>query len=195
MSRRGVASALTLGLCLAACTTANPGARGGPTSTAPSGSTLPSVEPSGAFVRTCDSSVFGKLGQAVLQESIVAGPVVFVASRDYRAIPANTFRVPQGKAPQIKVLLVVHGNDPVTVSVHGKAALDYNPSRWGSGHPLPLDRGQRSVVFEPCGGGPQRTQFNGGFLLLHPMCVPVTVTTADGNRSTVTLSFGVGRCA
>jgi len=46
-----------------------------------------------------------------------------------------------------------------------------------------LALGQRAVTFEPCGGGPQRTQFNGGVIVTEPMCLPVDIAPRQSPHS------------
>jgi hypothetical protein len=169
---------------LAACTSSSEDLAGAPT---------PSVTgPPAPFVRTCDSSVFGELGRDFEDGSVVAGPVVFVGIEGYERLGDRWFRVREGRAPAIKVLLVVRGKDPVTISIAGDvpASLAYDPAMWRSSNVVPLSAGDAAVTFEPCGGGPQRTQFNGAFLVSGPRCVPVEVAIPSGETLRAELPFG-----
>jgi hypothetical protein len=153
---------------------------------------------SAAFVRTCESSVFGELGPDFIDDSIVVGPIVFVSLRGYASLPERNVRARSGRARGVKVLLVVHGGEPVTLAIapsFRRASLLYDPARFLNGSVAPIGRGDREVRFEPCGDpGPQFTQFNGAFLIDGPVCVPVLVRTGDGETLRRRLSFGAGDC-
>jgi hypothetical protein len=191
MSMRGHWRAAILVMACACTGAGSPTASTSPVETEPI--------PADAFVRSCDSSVFGDLGKGWVADSVVAGPVVFVGLRGYATMSEQEIRAGRnGRIVPMKVLLVAQGTEPVAVTIGGggvgSAALWYDPEAWSTRRPT-LEDGDLEVVFEPCGGGPQFTQFNGGFLLSGPSCVPVVVTTSDGEVSQATLSFGAGRCS
>jgi hypothetical protein len=195
-------SAVLVVLALVACTDPTAGDDDlGPaaaaSSPAASVSPLRSIAPDDdLFVRPCESSVYGDLGPGWRRREISAGPVTFVAARGYADDPERWFSAPAALARTHKVLVVVAGERPVTVSVrHPDAALAYDPERWGQTNTVPFRRGHPRTRFEPCAGDDQRaTQFNGGFLLRGPACVPVEVRPQGGDPIFVTLSFGAGEC-
>jgi hypothetical protein len=128
---------------------------------------------------------------------VLAGPVAFVGARGYEDDPKRSFvaRGPRMATAQ-KVLAVVVGDRPVTVSVQTRdAALFYDPSKWGQSNHVAFRRGDEVTRFEPCIGDDQRsTQFNGGFLVRRPTCVAVKVQIEGGRARVVSLSFGAGTC-
>jgi hypothetical protein len=170
-----------------ACTGPTPGGPSGPGS----GSTAAAPD---LFVRTCESSVSGALGVGWRRGEAAAGPVVFVAASGYANDPPRRFSVPGDRASLHKVLIVVMGDAAVEVSVdHPDAALAYDPAKWGLRNRMRLEAGDARVRFDPC---PDRrtTQFNGGFLVRGPVCVPVQVWVEGELPASSTLSFGAGAC-
>jgi hypothetical protein len=173
---------LTVAL-LIACT--SPGER--PTPTATPGS--PAVSPSpktapGVFVRACDNSVFGELGQGWKKASVIMGPIAFVGLPSYRDGPDRFFRSRDGRYPALKVLAVVTGDRVISVSIDhrdtDRVRMMYDPSAWGDRNLFPLEAGDTSTVFGPC--LPHRsTQFNGGFLVTGRTCATLEVSPAGGN--------------
>jgi hypothetical protein len=186
-------------VAIAACTAATPDTLPGESITVPpSTAASPSPHPIANFVRTCDTAVFGDLGPGWIQTSVVVGPIVFVSLRGYASLPRSEFHTPDGKGRAVKVLVVVHGRRPVTLRVaapfRARASLLYDPERFLDRNVAPIGLGDPAVRFEPCGGGRQQTQFNGGFLVEGPACVPIEVRTADGTVRRTTLPFGAGDC-
>jgi hypothetical protein len=180
--------ALLAFLAIVACT--GPGT-GGPSRSEP-GSPVPGFE---LFVRTCESSVSGDLGAGWRRGEAAAGPIVFVAASGYANDPRRLFSAPGDRATIHKVLVVVEGGGAVEVSVdHPDAALAYDPAKWGQRNRMRLEAGDPRVRFEPC-PGPRSTQFNGGFLVRGPTCVPVEVQGQEGTPAFATLSFGSGDCS
>jgi hypothetical protein len=163
-----------------------------PSSPSRSGPASPVPHP---FVRTCESSVYGDLGPGWRRDNLHAGPVFFVGANGYADEPVRWFEAP-GKRPTLqKVLVVVAGDRPVEVRVsHRDAALAYDPDVWGLRNRMPFGLGDPVVRFEPCGGDQWSTQFNGGFLIRGPMCVPVEIRVDGDAPSYATLSFGSGDC-
>jgi hypothetical protein len=177
-------------LAIVACTGPAPGTDG------PSRSEPGSPEPvSELFVRTCESSVYGDLGPRWRQDEVAAGPVVFVAANSYADDPPRRFSAPGDRAIVHKVLIVVLGDASVEVSIDDPhAALAYDEAKWGQRNRMRLEAGDPRVRFEPC---PDRrsTQFNGGFLVRGPTCMPVEVQVQEGTPAFATLSFGAGDCS
>jgi hypothetical protein len=175
-------------LCVVSCTGPS---SGGPSPSAP-GST--DAVPKEAFVRTCESSVYGDLGPRWRGGEIAAGPVVFVAANSYADDPARLFSARGDRATTHKVLVVVIGHDPVEVSVASPdAALAYDPAKWGGRNRMRFEAGDDHVRFEPC-PDQRSTQFNGGFVVRGPTCVPVVAEVDGGTSAPAMLSFGAGDC-
>lgn len=146
------------------------------------------------FVRRCDSRVSGALGAGWRKGEVKAGPVVFVGARGYADDRPSLYAAPRDRATVHKVLLVVTGARAVEITVrHPDAALFYDERRWRDRNVVPFRLGDPRTRFEPCGGG-LATQFNGGFLLRGPACVPVEVRVAGEVPVFATLSFGAGDC-
>ena len=95
-----------------------------------------------------------------------------------------------------KVLLVLTGDRPVLISVGTPgAALFYDASKWGLTNRVPFRRGDQATRFEPCLGDNQpSTQFNDGFIVRRPICVPVEIRLDGEEPILVSLSFGTGKC-
>ena len=92
------------------------------------------------FVRSCESSVFGDLGAGWRRDAVIAGPAAFLA-RGYEDDSKRLFRTRPGRATAFKVLLVIAGDRPITVSVRTPGtALFYNPSKWASPDASPRRR-------------------------------------------------------
>jgi hypothetical protein len=177
-------------LAIVACTGPAPG--GGGTSRSDPGSPEPA---SGLFVRSCESSVYGDLGPGWRRDEATAGRVVFVAANSYADDPPRRFSAPGDRATLHKVLIVVEGGGSVEVSIdHPDAALAYDEAKWGQRNRMRLEAGDPRVRFEPC-PDQRSTQFNGGFLVRGPTCVPVEVQVQEGTPAFATLSFGAGDCS
>jgi hypothetical protein len=168
---------------------------GGSAPASPDAPGTPAPSPAAIFTRTCESSVAGSLGPAWRQGEVAAGPVVFVGSGGYADDRADLFAAPSDRATVQKLLLVIHGGRPVELSMrHPDAAFFYDESRWRDRNVVPFRLGDARVRFEPCGGDQRWTQFNGGFLLQGPACVPVEVRVEGSEPVFATLSFGAGDC-
>lgn len=147
------------------------------------------------LVRTCESSVYGDLGRGWREREISSGPVSFVGASGYADDPARVLSAPGDRATVQKVLIVVRRDRPAEISVrHPDAALFYDPTRWRDRNVVPFILGDPRVRFEPCGGDQRETQFNGGFLVRGPGCVPVEVRVDGGTPRFAVLSFGAGDC-
>ena len=109
---------------------------------------------------------------------------MFVGASGYADDPEERFGAPGDRATVQKVLIVVEGGWPVTISIrHPNAALAYDPHRWSDGASCRSVGADPRVTFEPCGGDQRHTQFNGAFLLGGGACVPVEVRPQGGARS------------
>jgi hypothetical protein len=151
------------------------------------------------YVRDCEMSVFGDLGQGWQERAIVAGHVSFVGLKSgyQRWRPGGPGGWP------VKVLVVVDPNAAPTVTIaarsRGHASLGYNDIRH-NGRGVPIDRGTQSVRFEACRPNTARepwnrgTQFAGYFLVSGRRCVHIEVAT-QGRIIRRALRFGVPRCA
>jgi hypothetical protein len=166
-----------------------------------------------AVVRTCESSVYGKLAAAGWrQHSVIAGPVTFYYGNGYAEQPASEFAPVPGSGGRYrgqKMLVLVRPGAVATVVVpeteRSSVALLYDPADWNDPNDYRIgDEGESSVTFRACeegqgspSGGPldAMTQFNGGFVVAGARCVPLDIFVPGRSQSIrVTLSFGAGRC-
>jgi hypothetical protein len=206
-----LAAGLLAMVALAACTAEKPAGRAaGPTAapaaptTAAVATTRPPAGPPGAFVRTCESSVDGDLGDGWRARSVVAGPLALVALRHAATQPAADFRRRGGGYQGLKVLAVVEAGATVTLTVptaeRRHLALLYDPAAWNEDNRYRLGDGDTAVTFQACPPaqtppGAGGTQFNGGFLVAGARCAALEVSTpAWRTPRRVTVSFGAGRC-
>jgi hypothetical protein len=186
---------LTLAL-LMACT--SPGERPTSTGTLQSPAESPSPKtPPGVFVRACDDSVFGELGQGWKKASVIMGPIAFVGLHSYRDGPDRYFLSKHGRYPALKVLAVVTGDEVISVSIAhrdtDRVRMMYDPSAWGDRNLYPLEAGDTTTVFGPC--LPHRSiQFNGGFLVTGRICATLEVSPAGGQPLRRLVSFGALSC-
>jgi hypothetical protein len=190
--------ALTLAVALlTACTSTAPaGERSTPTGAPQSPPPSPSPQ-TGVFVRACDDSVYGELGQGWRKDSVVIGPIAFVGLRGYRHVPDRFFTSRNGRYRSLKVLAVVTGAGMITVSIADRdtdqVRMMYDPSAWGDRTLYPLEAGDRTTVFGPC--LPHRsTQFNGGFLVTGRTCATLEVSIGGGEPLRKLVSFGALSC-
>jgi len=130
----------------------------------------------------------------------VIGPLALLYPGGYADAPRSSFvRRGRGYYSQ-KVLAVVRRGAAVTVSIAGTqprtASLLYDPARFEQTR-YEVSDGGRSVTFRACATGAGGfTQFNGGFVVAGPRCVPLKVSVGNSARPTYTvLSFGSGDCA
>jgi hypothetical protein len=189
-------------LALAACTAGEPAGRAGPTAAPTTAATT--RPPAGAFVRTCESSVNGDLGGGWRAQSVVVGPLAFVALRHAATQPAADFRRRGGHYQGLKALAVVAAGTTVTLTVPAAErrhlALLYDPAAWKESNQYRLGDGDTAVTFQSCPPeqtppGADGTQFNGGFLAAGARCATLEVSTpAWRTPRRVTVSFGAGRC-
>ena len=194
MQREEIVRAHVCRLVLASCTAAP---RVDHQAASPSDGTPPPSSGARILVRSCESSVFGDLGARWREDATVVGPVAFVGAPGYADDPK---RLSVARDPRMgtahKVLAVVTGEAPVVVTVESRdAALFYDPAQWGESNRVAFRRGDEVTRFEPCTDDSQRTtQFNGGFLVRGPTCVPVRVAVEGRPDAVATLSFGAGTC-
>src|SRR5438034_3215260 len=157
----------------------------------------------GAFVRTCDSEVLGDLGAGWREDksAVVVGPIAFLYPGAYAHGPRRLFSRDRNGYSSQKVLVVVERGASVTGAIAPAAtrgvSLLYDPSRFNDTNRYEVSDGESAVTFQACGmGGTHVTQFNGGFIVAGPRCVPLEIWT--GNDSTPrhrVLSFGKADCA
>jgi hypothetical protein len=209
-------AAAGLAVALAACTAEAPAGRAvGSTAAPPAPTTVASTRPSGrlasrsarpvgAFVRTCESSVYGDLGDGWRKRSVVVGPLAFVALRYAATQPAVDFRRRGGRYQGLKALAVVKAGATVTLTVPAAErrhlSLLYDPAAWKENNQYRIADGDTAVTFRSCPPaqtplGADGTQFNGGFLVAGPRCATLEVSTPRWRTPRrVAVSFGAGRC-
>lgn len=166
-------------------------------------STSPPVSPSapaveeGTVVRTCESSVEGDLGPGWRNQAVTVGPVAFVGLRAYEDIGARALRPRHGRLRSQKVLVVVDGSRPATLRLGrgavAKVSLLYDEESFRDLNRYRVKEGHDAVRFEPCASEPG-TQFNGGFIVAGPRCVPLSVRIGDASPRRLAVPFGVGAC-
>ena len=183
------------------------------TSSAPESATTVTTPPQKVFVRTCRASVYGTIDDpAWRKHSVFAGPLVFYSADQYAEQPASLFAPIVGSDGYYsgqKLLVLIRRSAVATVvlpeSQRVHAALLYNPAAWSDRNAYRIEDGERAVTFKACKkgetapvGGPLNamTQFNGGFVVAGPRCLPIEVLVRGTERTIpVTLSFGTGHCA
>jgi len=203
---------LAVALLAAACSS---GGRGRPSPeppTSPTGSPTTSEASSpgpGAFVRACETSVYGDLGKGWREDrsAVVVGPLALLYPGSYANAPRRFFiRYGTGYHSQ-KVLAVVEQGAVVTVAVApaatGVASLLYDPERFNHSGGYEVSDGERAVTFKACAKGTaligppnSATQFPGGFIVAGPQSVPLEIWVGN-NRTPMhrVLSFATGDCA
>jgi hypothetical protein len=191
--RRRWASALAaaLAVALAACTSETSAGRPAATAVAPAAPATAAPGPPGAFVRTCESSVYGDLGHGWRKRSVVVGPLAFVGLRDAATQPASDFRRRDGRYQGLKALVVVQAGATVTLVVPAAErrhlSLLYDPDTWDEVNGYRIADGDTAVTFRSCPSaqtplGADGTQFNGGFLVDGPRCATLEVSTPSGGH-------------
>jgi hypothetical protein len=198
-------AAAALAVALAACTAEAPAGRAAGSTTTPAAPTTAAPPgPAGAFVRACEDSVYGDLGGGWRAQSVVAGPLAFVALRYAATQPAADFRPRGGRYQGLKALAVVDAGATVTLVVPAAErrhlSLLYDPAAWREDNRYRVADGDTAVTFQSCPPaqlppGADGTQFNGGFLVAGPRCATLEVSTPQWRAPRrVTVSFGAGRC-
>jgi hypothetical protein len=176
---------------------------------------IPQVPPA---VRTCGSRAESGLfvhgiPRSYRRSSVVAGPLVVIAVRDYANEGRKTFQpVPRrpGRYYPQKLLVAVRAGVTVTVVVprsERRFALLYGRSHWG----IPYSRGyrladaERKATFHACPAGTPSfvpgshrkvgkwTEFNGSVVVAGAQCVTLDVRTSRRSWK-ARLSFGAGSC-
>ena len=179
---RHTVRALAAVVLVAGCTTPPPAPAPDPPTSAPAASAP--AAPAWP-VRDCGSSTTIVSGSDP-QGPVSVGPVSF-APLDYRFGEPDPFsRDPDPDGwRSYKVVLLVHNGVRATLTIPGShrdlAALTYGHGR------------HHTVSFETCDPAAGVTQYNGGFVLRRPACVPVDVTW-DGTTRRVDLDFAAGGC-
>ncbi len=150
-----------------------------------------------AFVRTCESSVYGELSrQTVETNSVRAGPLYLIGLPGYAHARASEFRRPNGRLNAVKVLAVARRAATLSIAPADRphASLIYDPHRFSAGR---VERGDYRVTFQVCHPPPDRygTQFNGGFLVDGVRCIALNVAWDGGaHHRRILASFGAGDC-
>jgi hypothetical protein len=175
-----------------------------PTSTRTIGPT-PSPTAQAVTVRTCRTSVYGRLGPNWRNRSIGVGPLAFAWLRAAAREPAGDFRKhPGGGYDAVKELVVIRTDSTATVSIPRfewpYVALLYDPTASPSGQHHRwwlMSDGERADTFRACragespyGSGP--TQYNGGFIVDGPRCVALDIQVENSPPKRVVASFGMG---
>jgi len=142
-------------------------------------------------VRDCASSVYGDLGPDWERRARRAGPFAFVgAASGFSAEVVARFR-------PFKVLVVVDNPHVVTLRVAREdrraiALLYARRGRLGSFDSARVTGGLPAVRFEACGPSEvPHTQFNGAFVVEHPLCAHFEVDVA-GRREPIPVEIPVG---
>jgi hypothetical protein len=198
---------------VAACSSGGQGPRPSlEPSSSPSGSPTPEGASSpgpGVFVRTCDMSVYGELGRGWREDenTVVVGPLAFLYPGGYADAPKRSFDRRGAGYPSQKVLIVVEQGAAVTVAIASRAtevaSLLYDPEAFEQSGVSAVSDGARAVTFIACPKGTAAigppnaaTQFNGGFIVSGPRCVPIEVRVGDNpTPDRRVFSFGKGDCA
>jgi hypothetical protein len=166
-----------------------------------------SVESAGrdtdAFVRDCESAVYGELDKGWRKESIVVGPLAFVYGKGYESRSRDEFRGRNAEYFPTKVLVVIENDAVVTVTIppsaRPNASLLYRPSLSVGGRAR-VKEGHDRVTFEACRRGEsptaiRETQFNGAFIVAGSRCVPLRIRIEGEARTRRAMfSFGAGAC-
>lgn len=154
-----------------------------------------------AFVRDCDSSVYGRLGRGWREDAVVIGPIAFIGLPSLAAAPERRFEPRKGRDRSEKVLAVVRTGPPVTVRVSPfeHVGLLYDPSKFNAHS---VADGDPAVTFVSCepgespyadfGASGRATQFNGAFVMDGPGCVALDVAVGSEAAERTWVSFGAG---
>ena len=136
---------------------------------------LPGADGDYAFVRSCETSVYGRLARNWENRAVTVGRVSFAYLKD-NGNPGS-WAESRGDVQPLKVLVIVKDGPPQTVQISPEAAvaLQYDPSTFNRARSL-ID-GDTAVRFVPCAEGEGfrqapdgETQFNGGLLASGPAC-------------------------
>jgi hypothetical protein len=204
-----LALAVLLSLTSGACTFGHGEAKA---TSAASATTGASTTPRSLFVRTCETSAYGKLdARGWKTHSTFAGPLVFYYADQFAGQPASDFAPRPGGSGYYagqKLLVLVRRGAVATVVVpeaeRRNAGLLFDPAVWNDRNAYKVEDGDAAVRFRACkkgesspvGGPPNAmTQFNGGFVVAGARCLPLEILTPGQGAIRVSLSFGAGRCA
>lgn len=180
--------------------------------TPPSGASGPSPTPPRAFVRTCETSAYGKLDATGWKtHSVFAGPLVFYYADQFAGQPASDFApIPAGSSYYAgqKLLVLMRRGAVATVLVpeseRRNAGLLFDPAEWNDRNTYRIEDADSAVRFKACKKGERSTvgapstamtQFNGGFVVAGARCLPLEVRVPGRGTIPVSLSFGTGRCS
>jgi hypothetical protein len=131
------------------------------------------------------------LGDGWREQSVVVGPLAFVALRYAARQPAVDFRRRGGRYQGLKALAVVKAGATVTLTVPAAErrhlSLLYDPGTWKEDNRYRIADGDTAVTFQSCPPaqtplGADGTQFNGGFLVAGPRCATLKMSTPSGGH-------------
>jgi hypothetical protein len=178
-----------------------------PTSQPEPAAASPDEGTSGSYTRSCETSVFGDLarGWRTDASAVVVGPLAFLYPGFYADAPKSWFGRHHGAYRSQKVLAVIRQGSVVRVSVapsaEGTASLLYDPKGFWAPRGFEVSDGDRAVTFEACPRGQAAlgppntaTQFNGGFIVAGPRCVPLDARVGNAPPEHFVISFGAGDC-
>jgi hypothetical protein len=185
-------------LLVAGCTSR--GGPGGRQASTPSRPTSPApattITAERSTTRTCETQIRTRLGPDWRKDGVVVGPLAFIPLARFANHHDLVFRNSLGGPGFQQVKAVIEAGVTVTVRVAAEvrrvAALLYDTSAFAKANDYLLDDGEQRVTFVACPG--ERTQFNGGFLVTRPSCVPLEVQVANALPRRVVVSFGAGHC-
>ena len=152
-----------------------------------------------AFVRDCESAVYGELDKGWRRESLVVGPLSFAYGKSYKRRTPDEFRGRNARYFPSKVLVVVENGAVASVTIpasaHRHASLLYDEGSFGTGGRVRVDAGDHRVTFKACRKGEspfavRETQFNGAFIVAGPRCVPLRISIDGARTRRVAFSFG-----
>jgi hypothetical protein len=182
------------------------------TTTPPSGVTGPSPTPPRTFLRTCETSAYGRLDATGWKtHSVFAGPLVFYYADQFAGQPASDFApIPAGSSHYAgqKLLVLLRRGAVATVLVpeseRRNAGLLFDPAEWNDRNTYRIEDADSAVRFKACKKGGKSTvgapptamtQFNGGFVVAGARCLPLEVRVPGRETIPVSLSFGAGHCS
>ena len=154
---------------------------------------VPQITP---FVRPCSSVITDNPPSHWERRSLVVGPIGFDALPSFADAPASTFAARGHRYPAQKILVIVTGQHPVTVTIppneRGTLALLYDPSAWGHHNLFDAADGEAAVTFDPCRS--RASLFGGYFIVAGPRCVAFQVQVEGQPPQVARASFGAGGC-
>jgi hypothetical protein len=187
----GFALASFLPLLVGACTSSSTSSVVVDRTPAPSGSESP-AEPR-AFVRACDTAVYGRLSKDWRAHATIVGPLALLSLPAYTTATPRTFDARGGRYRGLKVLALVDPGRAVTVSVprslRQRLSLLYDPAAFRSDGRFRVTDGEPVVRFHPCTMH-RATQFNGGLIAAGPGCYALDIRAAGGHTRRIRFPLG-----